>query len=177
MDFLNPQELLEKFGLSSGMYVADFGSGPGFYVLAAAKIVGDDGKVYAVDIQKNSLSHLSEEARREGLNNIETVWGDVEREGGSRLPDDYFDSLIISNMLFQAENKENLTKESKRVLKKGGRLLFVDWSDSFNNLGPREEDIIKEDEARSIFEKAGLQFLKNLEAGDHHYALVFRKTG
>jgi len=176
MDFLNPQVLLERFGVSPGMYVADLGSGPGFYVLATSKIIGDEGKVYAVDIQKEALSHLGEEARREGLNNIETIWGDIEKEGGSRLPDHHFDVVIVSNTLFQAEDKEGLAKEAYRILKGKGRLLVVDWEGSFNGLGPKPEDIVSEDKAKELFLKNGFEFLDSLDAGAYHYALSFRKT-
>jgi len=50
--FLNPNEILEEIGLMGQMTFADFGCGAGYFTIPAAKMVGDHGKVYAVDILK-----------------------------------------------------------------------------------------------------------------------------
>jgi len=174
-DFLEPRSILNQLGLSHGMHVADFGSGSGFYTLEAARMVGSDGRVYAIDVQKSMLSHTSEEARREGLHNIEFVWGDIEKEGGSKVLPNSMDVVILANTLFQIENKNVLAQEVKRVLKPGGRLLVVDWTDSFAGLGPHPDHIFPKREAGVLFEESGFEFIESSLAGPHHYSLVFRK--
>ena len=87
MDFSEPQKNIEQLELKPGERVADLGCGVGAYSLAAAPLVGVDGKVYAVDIQKDLLERLRQEADRQGWRNIEVVWGDVERVSGSGLAD------------------------------------------------------------------------------------------
>ena len=174
--FLNPLHNVEQFGIMEGMHVADFGAGSGFYTIACAKKVGDAGKVYAVDIQKELLLKIKDEARKQNLDNVEIIWGDLDKEGGSKLSSASIDAVIISNVLFQAEDKASFAKEADRVLKPKGRILLVDWLNSFGNLGPTSEMIFSKEEARKIFEENGFSFDREIDAGAHHYGMVFKKS-
>jgi len=69
----NAFEVLTNIGLKSNQEVLDFGCGPGIFSIVSACIVGNQGKVYALDIRSIALEHLKEEAERKGLNNIETI--------------------------------------------------------------------------------------------------------
>jgi len=68
-----------------GMKVADVGAGSGFYSLEAARKVGSSGRVYAIDVQKNLLERLRSQAISEGLGNVEVVWGNAEKIGGTKV--------------------------------------------------------------------------------------------
>ncbi|TSC67503.1 MAG: methylase involved in ubiquinone/menaquinone biosynthesi [Parcubacteria group bacterium Gr01-1014_73] len=173
--FSDPEKNLEQFDLQKGMRVADFGAGSGFYAFAAARLVGDKGKVFAVDIQKDLLTRLKKEAAAKKLLNIEIVWGDLEKAGGAKLKDNSVDRLIISNLLFQIGGKENLAKEATRVLKPNGKVLAIDWTDSFGGLGPPDKDIFGKAAARALFENAGFVLERTIDTGVHHYGLVFVK--
>ena len=171
--FSDQEKNLDQFGLQKGMRVADFGAGSGFYALTAAKLVGDKGKVYAVDIQKDLLVRLKKEAAAKKILNVEIIWGDLEKEGGAKLKDDSVDRVIISNLLFQIGKKESLVKEAARVLKPNGKVLVIDWTDSFGNLGPQEKDVFGKEAARTLFENGGFSLERTIDAGAHHYGLVF----
>jgi len=173
MTFSEPQNNIKQLGLAEGMSVADFGAGSGFYSIEAAKKVKESGKVYVVDIQKDLLDRVKNLAKKERLANIEIIWGDIEKVGGSKLGDLSVDVVIISNVLFQIENKESLLKEISRVLKHGGRVLVIDWTDSFGGMGPAQESIFTEDQVKKLFEEKGFTVQKNIYAGDHHYGVVF----
>jgi len=172
--FSDPQKNIKQFGLEEGMVVADFGAGAGAYALVLAKRVGSTGKVFAVDVQKDLLAKLANSAKMEGLNNIEIIWGDIDEEYGSRLKEASLDAVVVSNILFQVEKKENLVKETKRVLKPGGRVLVVDWSESHGGLGPRPEDVILEKTTREMFEKIGFSYEDNIDAGNYHYGMILK---
>lgn len=185
--FADPHHLIEQFDLQSGARVADFGAGGGALALVAARAVGDAGKVYAVDVQKELLERLKNEARAARVHNLEVLWGDVERQGGTHLKDGAVDAVILSNILFQLEDRTGAAKEAKRVLKPGGKLLAVDWSGSFGRppspmasarrgMGPDPTHVVTEQVARTLFEQNGFQLVKTISAGNHHYGLVFRKT-
>ena len=102
--FSDPQRNIEQFELTEGMSVADLGAGSGFYSISAARVVGD-GKVYAVDVQRDLLTKLSGDAQKSHLTNIEVIWGDAEKSGGTKLGNDSMDAVIISNILFQLQDK------------------------------------------------------------------------
>ncbi|MEK7208008.1 MAG: methyltransferase domain-containing protein [Patescibacteria group bacterium] len=174
--FSDPPHTIEQFELQSGARVADFGAGAGELSLLAARAVGESGRVYAIEVQKPLVERLLSRARDERLLNLEALWGDIERARGTHLKDGLVDAVIVSNVLFQAEDKEGLVFEAKRILKPGGKALLVDWSDSFGHTGPHPEQVIKESAARELFEKAGFRFVKKIEAGEHHYGLIFKKS-
>ncbi|MDO8590405.1 MAG: methyltransferase domain-containing protein, partial [bacterium] len=67
--FSDPQKNIEQFGLQPGGLVADLGSGAGFYTIAAARAVGNSGRVYAIDILKDMLQKIKNEAQRSGIHN------------------------------------------------------------------------------------------------------------
>jgi len=175
MAFANPENNIEQFDLDTGMKVADLGAGTGAYALAAGKKVGEDGRIFAVEVQKELLNKIKQLALTEHLFNIETVWGDIEKIGGTKLQNTSMDAVIISNVLFQAEDKENLIKEAWRILKVNRKVLFVEWAGSFGGLGPLDEQVLSPETAKTLFSQNGFVFEKDIRTGDHHYGLIFRK--
>ncbi len=174
--FSNPSQIISQLDLQSGARVADIGAGSGAYALAAAKAVGEHGKVFAVEVQKELLSRLEREARSKGVHNIESVWGDAEAAGGTHLADGACDAAIVANILFQAVDKGGLAREAARIVKPRGRVLVVDWSGSFGGTGPAPDAVVSKQKSQEVFESAGLVFERAVDAGEHHYGMVFRKT-
>ena len=172
-NFTNPEANITALGVHEGMVIADFGAGTGAYTIPLAKRVGESGHVYAIEVQKEFLTNIKNGAVQQGLKNLSVVWGDVERLGGTKIKDKTVDAVVVSNVLFQAEDKKGLIEEAKRILKTGGELLLIDWSGSFNNLGPAPKMVVTENTARTMFEAEGFVFKKKLSAGNHHYGLVF----
>lgn len=175
MTFTSPQNNIDQFDLSRGMKVADLGAGSGAYTLAVAKKVGEDGRVISIEVQKELLGKLRDLAVSNHLFNVEVVWGDVEKIGGTRLKDSSMDAVIISNILFQTIEKSNLIKEAYRILKPKRRVLFIEWSGSFGGLGPTLEEVVEPEQAKKLFVKNGFEYEKDVYAGDNHYGIIFRK--
>ncbi len=174
--FSDPQKNIEQFSLGKGMYVADFGAGSGFYSFAAAEAVGETGKVYAIDVQKDLLTKIKNEAKNiRHLANLEIVWADLEHLGGTKLRENSMDACIAANVFFQLENKDNAVSEIKRILKDNGRVLLVDWSASFGGMGPQQKDVFSRDMAKKLFEKHGFMEDREIPSGAQHYGIIFRK--
>ena len=171
--FLNPQEILKELELRKDMIAADFGSGSGGWAIPLAKRL-TDGKIYAIDILEEPLSALKNKSGIEGIVNIETIRSDIESENGSTLKDNYLDLVLITNLLFQVEDKKLVLAESKRVLKKGGKVLVIDW-DLKAPIGPEGKKISPE-EVKKLAKEIGFNLEKEFKAGDYHYALVFTKA-
>ena len=174
--FSDPEKNISQFALASGMKVADFGSGSGFYSMAAAKAIQPGGQVFAIDIQKDLLQKLKNGAKQNNLHNINIVWADLEHLGGTKLRENSMDAVIAANLLFQIENKDALCLEIKRILRPLGRVLIVDWAGSFGSIGPVESDVIPKEKMISFFEDHGLKLDREISAGAQHYGLIFRKT-
>ena len=160
-------------GLREGMKVADLGTGSGHYAVAAGHVIGTSGRVYAVDILEDLLHHVKDAARRQHLRNVETIWGNIEKVGGTKLRPQAVDGIILSNTLFQIERRDGLIAEIKRILKPGGKLLVVDWAGSYGHMGPDPKHVVSERDAEELFIGAGFHKQKDFRAGAHHYAIVF----
>ncbi len=173
--FSDPENNISQFGLSSGMQVADFGSGSGFYSLAAAKAIAPSGQVFSIDIQNSLLQKLKRGAEQAHLNNINVIWADLEHLGGTKLRENSIDAVIVANLFFQIQNKDALCLEIKRILRPLARVLVVDWSDSFGGIGPVSADVITKEKMINIFEDHGFKLDKEIAAGSEHYGLIFRK--
>ena len=113
-----PEKELAKLDIQKGQIILDFGCGTGSFALPVARMVGEKGKVYALDKQPFALKKIKEKGQREGLDNIETVLSD----GDTGLPDRTIDVVLFYGILPEIEDKEAVLKELHRVLNPNGYL-------------------------------------------------------
>lgn len=173
--FSDPRYNIEQLGISDGAIVADLGSGAGFYSFEAARAVAPTGKVYAVDVQKDLLERLKREAQKVHLRNIDIIVGDLEKLGGTKIREGLCDAALVVNVLFMLEDKKTFLSEVRRILKKNGRILLVDWTSSFSQMGPHPEHVVYKDEALKLLAAAGFSFEREISAGAQHYGIISRK--
>ncbi|MBU0546760.1 MAG: class I SAM-dependent methyltransferase [Patescibacteria group bacterium] len=169
--FLKPESVLKKLKLKSDMRAADFGSGSGGWVIPLAKIL-EDGKVFAIDILEEPLSALKSKLKSTNIDNIETIQSSVEILNGSKLFPESCDLILMTNLLFQTEDKEVVLGEGERVLNSGGKILVIDWKENVA-LGPKER--ISAKEVIKIVEKIGMKVEKEFEASPCHWGLILIK--
>ena len=169
--FSDPIKNLKAFGLREDMIVAELGAGTGFYSIAAASLV-PNGKVYAIEIQKDYVATIKNKATEGGIKNLECFWGNIEKNGGTKIGDNIVDAVIASNIFFQVENKDRFIQEAKRIMKSGARLLLIDWSET-SAIGPSQNMMITKIKARELFEQKGFVFEHEIDAGEHHYGMIF----
>lgn len=113
----------ERFDLVKEEQVfLDFGCGPGWFTIPAAKIVGKGGKVYALDCIPRHLRIVEKKASKEELSNIETILSDEKTD----LPDECIDIVWMCDTYHEVKQKRALLEELHRVLKKGGTLAIYD---------------------------------------------------
>lgn len=175
-ELINATAALETVGIRDGMKVADLGCGAtGHYVFPAARMVGPHGTVYAVDIQKSALDGLRGRMDIRGVNNIEFVWGDIERWHGVGILDGTLDVALVANNFFVARDRMGLGREALRLLKSGGTLAVIDWKLARSPLGPPPEGRISPDEAERMMEQVGFRFVRTFAPGEYHYGLIFEK--
>ena len=126
--FITPEETISYFGIAEGMKIADLGCGTGSYTIPMAFRIRGAGKVYAIEVQKELLERLTRDARAKHLTNIETIWGTIEHVGGTKLADQSIDVALLSNVLFQVEDRVGCMKELMRIVKHDGHVVVIVWS-------------------------------------------------
>ncbi len=174
--FADPSSNVAQFGLTPGMHIADLGAGSGAYSFPAAKAVSPNGKVYACEVQKDLLTRLKNDAASEHITNIEGVWSNIEKLGGTKLGDRSMDGAIVSNVLFIVEDRPAFMAELKRIVKPAGHVYFIDWTDAFGGMGPHPDHVITEEKAKELFAKFGFTVEKTFDTGAHHYGIIFKKS-
>lgn len=176
--FSDPGKVIEQAKVAEGMTVADFGAGVGFYAMQLARRVGPYGKVFAIDVDSDYLRRIRNEASKQALQQIEVIQGDLEAVKGTGILSASVDRVIIANVLFQSDNPGAVIDEAKRILKHSGKIAVVEWADSFSQVGPHRDHVLTQEETRPLFESRGFKLESFIDAGSHHYGLlyVFEKT-
>lgn len=170
--------IIQRLGLRSGSKVADFGTGrEGRMALAAGKVIGEHGVAYAVDVVKSILPAVANKATMHGINNVQTIWSDLEIYGATRaIPDNTLDVGFLVTTLFQSDKRPQMIAECHRMLKPGGKLVMVDWKPGSNMpLGPEEDRRVHIDEVKAYAQELSMQLSEEFEAGAYHWGLIFIK--
>jgi ubiquinone/menaquinone biosynthesis C-methylase UbiE len=118
------EALLKALNIKPGMTVCDLGCGNGFYTLELAERVGQDGVVYAVDIQQEMLHLLEERAKAADVKNIKPVLGSVI---DPRLPDESQDLILLVDVYHEFSHPEHMLQAMRKALKPTGRIALVEF--------------------------------------------------
>jgi SAM-dependent methyltransferase len=118
------QTLLTALKVRPGQTVTDVGCGNGFYTLPLAKLVGEGGKVLAVDIQPEMLHMLDERAKAEGLANIELITG---TQTDPQLAPDSIDLILLVDVYHEFSRPKEMLAAMHKALKPGGRIALAEF--------------------------------------------------
>jgi ubiquinone/menaquinone biosynthesis C-methylase UbiE len=116
-------EVIEKLRLKPGDIVADIGSGSGTFSIPMAKAIAPNGILYAVDIDQKMLDYVAEKARKEGVTNLVTVFGEYE---DPKLPVNDVDIAFYHRVLHMIEKRQIHLNNTAKYLKPDGRIVVID---------------------------------------------------
>ncbi|MBU3965317.1 class I SAM-dependent methyltransferase [Patescibacteria group bacterium] len=173
--FMDPEKIVNSFGVERGETVADFGSGAGYFAIPLAKKVSAKGKVYAIDILKDSLAIIDAKASRENLVNVVLLQADLEKEKSTTIEDDSVNWVIMANILFQLNNKSSIFREAKRALKPAGKIIVIDWLPGKTAIGPSDSSRISPEQVRIFALSNNLREIKYWFPDPYHYGFIFIK--
>lgn len=117
----NALEVLRRVGVQREHIVLDYGCGSGIFTIPSARIVGERGRVFAVDVRTHSLERVREKAKKEGLANIETVLLDSSKIV-TGLEDGSADAVLLYDVMQEIDDKRGLLRELHRVMRRDGFL-------------------------------------------------------
>lgn len=160
---------LLDLGLKKGMIAADVGCGTGFFTRKMSAVVGDAGKVFAMDISKEMLAELRRQLRINGIKNVEAM-----KSGENELPltDNLIDFCLLSLLVHELLSPEEFFEEIKRILKPTGIIGIIEWEKVESPLGPPLTERISEIEMKKILEESGARVEKSKSLGPYNYLIA-----
>jgi ubiquinone/menaquinone biosynthesis C-methylase UbiE len=147
----------------------DVGCGDGFFALPAARIVGKEGKVYALDFDAAAIFSLKEKASRSNLKNIETRVGAAE---DTVFCESCADIVFFGIVLHDFNDQAKVLKNAVRMIKPSGRLVDLDWKKQSTSFGPPESIRFSETQAAKLIFQAGFKIEQIRDAGLFHYVIT-----
>ncbi len=116
-----PAEMPLRHGLRPGMQVLEVGPGNGRYTCQAARYLGGQGKIVAIDIEPKMVERVRQQAQAEGVTNLEARVADV-----YQLPfeDGQFDAVQMITVISEIPEPVRAMRECYRVLTPTGTLAF-----------------------------------------------------
>ena len=172
---LNSRHILAAAQVRPGMHVADFGVGrTGHLIFPAAEIVGEDGKVYGVDLVKEVLKMLEGRRRQYLVHNIDLVHGDIEA-GNLDIPEQSLDRIFLVHTLPVARRHPEVISEIRRLLKADGRVVVIDWQpDTLHPVAPQEQFRMHPNQIDLAFAKAGCEVCGRFSPSTAHWGRIYR---
>jgi predicted methyltransferase len=167
-------EIVAALDLKPGMSVADVGAGTGLFTILIAQAVGDDGRVYAVDISRPFVDQIRRRAADEGLENVVTVVND---QRDVALPPESVDVIFLADTYHHFEYPRQMLDTMRAALRPGGTLYLIDFrrlpglSSNWimNHVRAGRSDVVAEVEA------AGFALLDEPLALQGNYFVRFRR--
>lgn len=168
----NTTQLLKNLAIQPGMVIADIGAGSGYHSTLLSKMVGN-GKVYAVDVEREMIAYLNERIKREGKKNIIPVLGSEKQVS---LPANSMDMMLLVDVYHEFSFPYEMARSMLEALKPGGKLVLVEFRAEDSNVPIKTIHKMSQPQAVKEFKAAGFSFEKNISNLPWQHCLIFRKT-
>ena len=165
----NPEDILASIGLRHGSTFVDLGCGEGFFALPAAKLVGEDGKVYGLDIDGEAIRRLKQKASKEGLKNLCLTVGEAEE---TLLCKKCADIVFFGIVFHDFRDPLRVLSNAQKMLKPTGRLIDLDWKKESMKFGPPLQIRFSQTRASSLIQSSGFKIKTVRKTGPYHYAII-----
>ncbi|MFC1916944.1 class I SAM-dependent methyltransferase [Chloroflexota bacterium] len=166
---LKPLELLRDIAaITTGYTCIDFGSGTGTFALPMADLVGDEGKIYAIDNSVEMLAHIK---AKNPPPNLILLNSDVQKTG---LSDQMADICLLAFIIHEVKKPENLISEAFRLIKPEGRIVIVEWKAELDSPGPPRRKRFSQEQIERLFGQVGLA-VSYIEWSINHYIAISNK--
>ena len=138
---LQIQRVMDILGITKGKTVADIGAGSGWFTVRAARRVGPEGLVYAVDINPDATSHIETRAKQEKLINVKTR---LSKPDDPMLAANSVDAVLLLKTYHEVAHPVEMLQNLRPALKAGARVGVIDRNGSGENHGVGSDVVIRE---------------------------------
>ncbi|MGM0498725.1 MAG: class I SAM-dependent methyltransferase [Bacillota bacterium] len=160
---LKPAEMLSELNLKEGDIFIDIGAGNGFFSLPAAEIVGESGKVFSVDVEIDMLLDLKYRAQQAGLTDRIEICKSEDNDANLHQDADF---MLFAYLFHEVEEKDKFLDNYLSFLKKGSRVVFIEWDPEKREEGPPLDHRVKSEQLKSMLSKRDI---KNIEIKNIDY--------
>jgi ubiquinone/menaquinone biosynthesis C-methylase UbiE len=176
-NLIDADKFFSELPLAKGATLLDLACGSGAYAIAASRKIGDQGRVYAVDLWEEGIASLRKEAESRGITNITSHVADV----GKRIPvgDSSIDVCLAATVLHdlvEDGTDQGALKELTRVLKPGGILAVIEFKKVPGPPGPPVGIRLAPDELEDLVAPFGFRLAGTGEVGPYNYLSLFTIT-
>jgi ubiquinone/menaquinone biosynthesis C-methylase UbiE len=165
----DPAKTLKAAGLTEGMTFIDLGCGEGFFAIPAAQIVGEKGRVYAVDINADAVERLKRTAAEKGFKNLTATAGAAEE---TVFCEQCADFVFFGTVLHDFKDPARVLRNAKRMIKPAGVLVDLDWKRKFMPLGPPMAIRFSEEHASNLLTQTGFRVENVKDQGRYFYIIM-----
>jgi ubiquinone/menaquinone biosynthesis C-methylase UbiE len=174
IDLIDVDLFFRALALEPGISVVDLGSGPGDYSIPMAKLIGAEGRVFAVDLWEGCIEFLKSEIERQGIVNIEPILADMSK----RLPfeGESIDACLMATILHDLKDNQShdaTLTEVKRFLKKGGIFAIVEFTKRDGPPGPPASIRLSPEEVAALVEPHGFVRKGLYDLGPCTYLVIY----
>ena len=169
-NILNAHEVLQSAGIKLGDVFLDAGCGDGYISIEASKMVGKQGRAYAVDVYLESIEIVKTKISDNELSNMEAVLADITES--IPITDDSVDHIMMANVLhgFVADNELKPVMDNiDRIIKSGGIFSVVEFRKIENNPGPPFDVKLSSEQVIEILAQYGFDTINTQKIGTFHY--------
>jgi ubiquinone/menaquinone biosynthesis C-methylase UbiE len=167
-----PDLLLESLKIQPATAVADIGAGTGFYTRQLAKMVGDKGTIYAVDIQPEMLELLTNKMAELKIRNVRPVLGSTE---DPHLPPAVVDLVLMVDVYHEFDHPYEMMQAICRALKPGGRVVFVEFRAEDPGVPIKPVHKMTQAQVRTEIKAVPLDWVETSEVLPRQHIIVFKK--
>ena len=167
-----PSILVKSLELKPGMNVADIGAGSGYLSFMMAKPVAPSGKVYAEDIQPEMIDIVKKKMAETGLKNV-IPW--IGTTTDPKLPPASIDLMIMVDVYHEFDQPYEMVTNMVKALKKGGRLVFVEYRKEDPNVPIKEVHKMSVAQVRKEMSIFPLAYKQTIEILPRQHIIVFTR--
>src|SRR5580658_9039609 len=167
-----PDLLLQSLPLHPGEAAADIGAGTGYLSWRMAKIVGDKGRVYCVEIQQEMLDLLAKKMAEHQTTNFQSVLGTVT---DTRLPTNSVDVVLMVDVYHEFDHPYEMMQSILRALKPGGRVVWVEYRGEDPEVPIKPLHKMTEAQVRKEAALLPLEWVDTIEKLPRQHIFIFKK--
>lgn len=167
------QSILHTVGVEPSEVVADIGCGIGYFTFALSEVVGNEGLVYALDIEPEMLEDIKSKIAESDIKNIIPV---ISKEYELTLEDSSVGTALLCTVMHEVKMREKFLKETNRILRTDGKIVIIEWIKKDSDYGPPADHRLDKHILKRNLLRTGFKEIEIMDFNEYFYIASARKN-